>query len=276
MGFDPTHYLSTHGWKGPGNGLTPSSRAKPITALQKKNHFGIGKERETSHPWWDDLFSQIATKLDKPKQATPPAPASALNLQAIQRAKQNAGKAELYRRFLRGKTIEGTIPDDDPPKEQELEIERSHNQQSASKLGLKSDDPSPEDETNPDQKKKKKKKSNPSAAEDERKPSRKKSDPSSENDEVKSTKKRDRSAEQPTSEPTTPDSKKRKKNKERAEPTCTPSKKQKTKKASQTTLDRDTPDDPKMGTTDSADSTKIKQKKKKKKKKREAAQANSL
>lgn len=275
MGFDPTHYLSTHGWKGPGNGLTPSSRAKPITALQKKNHFGIGKERETSHPWWDDLFSQIATKLDKPKQATPPAPASALNLQAIQRAKQNAGKAELYRRFLRGKTIEGTIPDDDPPKEQELEIERSHNQQSASKLGLKSDDPSPEDETNPDQKKKKKK-SNPSAAEDERKPSRKKSDPSSENDEVKSTKKRDRSAEQPTSEPTTPDSKKRKKNKERAEPTCTPSKKQKTKKASQTTLDRDTPDDPKMGTTDSADSTKIKQKKKKKKKKREAAQANSL
>jgi hypothetical protein len=71
MGFNPSAYLATLGWSGPGNGLTATSRKTPITILKKNNTFGIGRERDNSHPWWDDLFNSIALKLDQPKQPVP-------------------------------------------------------------------------------------------------------------------------------------------------------------------------------------------------------------
>ncbi|PLW22444.1 hypothetical protein PCASD_07791 [Puccinia coronata f. sp. avenae] len=136
MGFNPSAYLATLGWSGPGNGLTETSRKTPITILKKNNTFGIGRERDNSHPWWDDLFNSIALKLDQPKQpvpeqqqppqqqkqqpvvvvsiptTAPTSSSSALNLDAIHIAKRNAGRIELYRHFHRGTIIPGT---DEPP-----------------------------------------------------------------------------------------------------------------------------------------------------------------
>ncbi|KAI7964294.1 hypothetical protein MJO29_004721 [Puccinia striiformis f. sp. tritici] len=121
MGFDPADYLTKQGWSGPGNGFTRTGRSKPITVIKKKNTFeGVGKDRDTSHPWWDDLFKSISIKLDQPKQQQQQSnnnPGSALNIHAIELAKQKAGRVELYRRFLRGATIQGTLDKDDikPP-----------------------------------------------------------------------------------------------------------------------------------------------------------------
>ncbi|KAI7956511.1 hypothetical protein MJO28_003606 [Puccinia striiformis f. sp. tritici] len=121
MGFDPADYLTKQGWSGPGNGFTRTGRSKPITVIKKKNTFeGVGNDRDTSHPWWDDLFKSISIKLDQPKQQQQQSnnnPGSALNIHAIELAKQKAGRVELYRRFLRGATIQGTLDKDDikPP-----------------------------------------------------------------------------------------------------------------------------------------------------------------
>ncbi|MBW0501906.1 hypothetical protein O181_041621 [Austropuccinia psidii MF-1] len=138
MVFNPTDYLTSHGWSGPGTGLTSTSRAKPLAAIQKKNNFGIGKDRDTGFAWWDDVFAKVADKVGKPpiqegfeahllsrtvtglvSPLPPPISKlpshseksikSSLNLQAMDYAKQSAARGELYRRFLRGVPIVGTI-----------------------------------------------------------------------------------------------------------------------------------------------------------------------
>ncbi|KNZ56347.1 hypothetical protein VP01_2428g2 [Puccinia sorghi] len=96
MGFSASSYLASQGWAGPGTGFTTKSRKKPITLPQKKNLLGIGSDRDTSNPWWDNLFNQVANKLDQPKQ------------QQQQQQQQQQPQSELYRHFQRGNIIPGT------------------------------------------------------------------------------------------------------------------------------------------------------------------------
>lgn len=94
MVFSAARYLSSHGWDGPGTGFTNKGRRKPIALPHKKNRLGIGSDRETSNNWWDNLFTQVANKLDQPKQPQQPP--------------QQQQRSELYRHFQRGSTIPGT------------------------------------------------------------------------------------------------------------------------------------------------------------------------
>ncbi|KAG0148017.1 hypothetical protein CROQUDRAFT_90759 [Cronartium quercuum f. sp. fusiforme G11] len=149
MVLNTTNYLTSQGWEGPGKGFTASSRAKPITVLQKKNNFGVGKDRDTAYPWWDDVFSNVLNKIAGPRvnqvvkehsdslrlksnkglartttgiiSPLPPAgssvnvipgPITNLNMDAMDFAKRNAAHRDLYRRFCRGRTIEGTVEED--------------------------------------------------------------------------------------------------------------------------------------------------------------------
>lgn len=80
MVLNPSDYLTSQGWGGPGKGLTASSRAKPITVLQKKNNFGVGKDRDTSYPWWDDVFSTVLNKIGEPRGGVQQAGKRAENL----------------------------------------------------------------------------------------------------------------------------------------------------------------------------------------------------
>lgn len=67
--FSPSGYLSSQGWSGPGSGLQPGSRAKPITVIKRKDLQGLGKERDESFAWWDDVFKTVAGKVGKTSNA---------------------------------------------------------------------------------------------------------------------------------------------------------------------------------------------------------------
>lgn len=61
--FSPSTYLASQGWSGPGSGLRPDSRAKPVTVIKRKDLLGLGKERDSSFAWWDDVFKAVADKV---------------------------------------------------------------------------------------------------------------------------------------------------------------------------------------------------------------------
>lgn len=65
MSFSPATYLRGLGWGGPGTPLTdaPGARSKPVVVAQKKTLAGLGKDRDTSHQWWDDVFKAVADKV---------------------------------------------------------------------------------------------------------------------------------------------------------------------------------------------------------------------
>jgi len=60
--FSPRGYLESQGWSGPGTGLRKGSRSRPVTVAQKRTLSGIGKDRDTSFNWWEDLYSTVANK----------------------------------------------------------------------------------------------------------------------------------------------------------------------------------------------------------------------
>lgn len=62
MPLCPTTYLTQQGWDGPGSALKKGGIRKPVTVAHKTNLKGIGKERDTAHAWWDDVFSMVANK----------------------------------------------------------------------------------------------------------------------------------------------------------------------------------------------------------------------
>jgi len=141
MPFSPHTYLTAQGWDGPGNGLRKGSIKKPVTVAHKTNTKGLGKERDTSFNWWDDVFSMVAKKgtegagpaAEMRKTSTgihsplPPSYGSAsgastpdyppvastsaasFNTNLIGQAKLEAARREFYGKFLRGKPITPTV-----------------------------------------------------------------------------------------------------------------------------------------------------------------------
>ncbi|KAI8451867.1 hypothetical protein BY996DRAFT_6579610 [Phakopsora pachyrhizi] len=105
MVLDPKEYLTSQGWKGPGSGFKKNSRSKPIISIQKRNRFGIGKDRDECNAWWDDR-----KKINKDKQSIEERSEDLTT--TIERSRINIIRNQLYRKFLRGSMIEGTINDD--------------------------------------------------------------------------------------------------------------------------------------------------------------------
>jgi nucleolar protein TMA23 len=103
--MDAANYLRSHGWRGLGYSLDSNDRGmkRPLPINKKANRLGVGKNPHAAQidQWWlkalDESLKQIGT--GKPT--------------ALKDAVKNKGvdKAGLYRFFVKGDGLEGTISD---------------------------------------------------------------------------------------------------------------------------------------------------------------------
>jgi len=63
MPLDGHAFLLSQGWSGTGEGLRKGAISRPITAPQKKNLAGIGKDRADTFPFWDHVFTVAASAI---------------------------------------------------------------------------------------------------------------------------------------------------------------------------------------------------------------------
>lgn len=106
--MDAQAYLIRHGWSGPGNPLNPNQRpgphgglglTKPILVARKQNNHGVGKKttKVPTNQWWLRGFE------DALKGVGDDSPA------AVSAKTNNALTSELYRFFVRGEGLAGTL-----------------------------------------------------------------------------------------------------------------------------------------------------------------------
>ncbi|CEN62870.1 hypothetical protein ASPCAL09499 [Aspergillus calidoustus] len=113
--IDPYAYLIRHGWSGTGNPLNPDraggSRGglgltKPILVARRSGNQGVGKKttKDPTNQWWlrgfEDALKGVGTD------------AAANAASGSTAGKANALTSELYRFFVRGEVIRGTLGDD--------------------------------------------------------------------------------------------------------------------------------------------------------------------
>ncbi|KAJ5247095.1 hypothetical protein N7468_002078 [Penicillium chermesinum] len=107
--MDAQAYLMRHGWSGPGNPLNPNQRpgphgglglTKPILVARKANNHGVGKKttKDATNQWWLRGFEDALKDLGQDKPVAAPG---------------NALTSELYRFFVRGEGLAGTMEDND-------------------------------------------------------------------------------------------------------------------------------------------------------------------
>ncbi|WEW54802.1 hypothetical protein PRK78_000227 [Emydomyces testavorans] len=113
--MDTKAYLMGQGWSGPGNPLNPSHRpgvphaglglTKPILVARKRNTHGIGKKTTHDHTnqWWLRGFEEALKGVGNDGSATPTTSASEENNGSV------GIRSELYRFFVRGEGLKGTI-----------------------------------------------------------------------------------------------------------------------------------------------------------------------
>lgn len=106
--MDAQAYLMRHGWSGPGNPLNPNQRpgphgglglTKPILVARKQNNHGVGKKttKDPTNQWWLRGFE------DALKGVGDESPS------AVSAKTNNALTSELYRFFVRGEGLAGTL-----------------------------------------------------------------------------------------------------------------------------------------------------------------------
>ncbi|CAL5866817.1 uncharacterized protein PFLUO_LOCUS1027 [Penicillium psychrofluorescens] len=104
--MDAQAYLIRHGWSGPGNPLNPNQRpgphgglglTRPILVARKQNNHGVGKKttKDPTNQWWLRGFEDALKGIGEEN-----ADADRSN---------NALTSELYRFFVRGTGLAGTI-----------------------------------------------------------------------------------------------------------------------------------------------------------------------
>ncbi|KAG5300608.1 hypothetical protein I7I48_00367 [Histoplasma ohiense] len=109
--MDTHAYLLSQGWSGPGNPLNPNRRpgphgglglTKPILIARKKNNHGLGRKTTHDHTnqWWLRGFEAALKCVGDDGSATP---------QSDRSGSAASGSSELYRFFVKGESLEGTI-----------------------------------------------------------------------------------------------------------------------------------------------------------------------
>jgi nucleolar protein TMA23 len=104
--MDAQAYLIRHGWSGPGNPLNPNQRpgphgglglTKPILVARKQNNHGVGKKttKDPTNQWWLRGFEDALKGFGEEK--------------TTDAGSNNALTSELYRHFVRGECLAGTI-----------------------------------------------------------------------------------------------------------------------------------------------------------------------
>jgi nucleolar protein TMA23 len=113
--MDAQAYLIKHGWSGPGNPLNPTQRpglhgglglTRPILVARKSNNHGVGKKttKDATNQWWLRGFEDALKGVGDD------------SFEANSARQNNALTSELYRHFVRGSGLAGTL---DPKKESE-------------------------------------------------------------------------------------------------------------------------------------------------------------
>lgn len=116
--MDAQAYLLKQGWSGPGNPLNPHRRpggahgglglTKPILVARKQNTHGIGKKTTHDHTnqWWLRGFEAALKGVGEDGTATPSSQDS---------NQRTATTSDLYRFFVRGEGLAGTIDEKNKP-----------------------------------------------------------------------------------------------------------------------------------------------------------------
>ncbi|KAA8651620.1 hypothetical protein EYZ11_004900 [Aspergillus tanneri] len=112
--MDAQAYLLRHGWSGPGNPLNPNRRpgthaglglTKPILVARRQGNEGVGKKttKDPTNQWWlrgfEDALKGVGQANNAGARGGGPAP--------------NALTSELYRFFVRGEVVPGTLGEGD-------------------------------------------------------------------------------------------------------------------------------------------------------------------
>ncbi|KAJ6093950.1 hypothetical protein N7467_002795 [Penicillium canescens] len=135
--MDAQAYLIRHGWSGPGNPLQPNTRpgphgglglTRPILVARKANNHGVGKKttKDPTNQWWLRGFEDALKGVGDESH------------EGVSARAGNALTSELYRNFVRGDGLAGTLDskdqqkgagekrkrEDDEPKAKETKEER--------------------------------------------------------------------------------------------------------------------------------------------------------
>ncbi|KAF5857686.1 hypothetical protein ETB97_005443 [Aspergillus alliaceus] len=105
--MDAQAYLIRHGWSGPGNPLNPNRRpgthgglglTKPILVARRKGNLGVGKTttKDPTNQWWLRGFEDALKGVGDENSV-------------VTEKKPNALTSELYRFFVRGEVVPGTL-----------------------------------------------------------------------------------------------------------------------------------------------------------------------
>ncbi|KAI9682847.1 MAG: hypothetical protein M1829_006281 [Trizodia sp. TS-e1964] len=114
--MDTTAYLTAQGWRGSGHSLDAGNRglAKPLLTSRKSDVLGIGKKKhDLADQWWLRAFDSSLRALDTSKKGEVKVRDDA-GLQ-----KMRGGLTPLYRCFVQGESLRGTIS----PEEAEVVVE---------------------------------------------------------------------------------------------------------------------------------------------------------
>ncbi|CAI7636571.1 unnamed protein product [Penicillium pancosmium] len=108
LNMDAQAYLMRHGWSGPGTPLNPNQRpgphgglglTRPILVARKQNNHGVGKKttKDPTNQWWLRGFEDALKGVGDD------------SYEATSARSNNALTSELYRHFVRGTGLSGTI-----------------------------------------------------------------------------------------------------------------------------------------------------------------------
>jgi nucleolar protein TMA23 len=106
--MDAQAYLIKHGWSGPGNPLNPNKRpgahsglglTRPLLVSRKANNHGVGKKttKDPTNQWWLRGFEDALKGVGDD------------SFEANSARENNALTSELYRHFVRGEGLAGTL-----------------------------------------------------------------------------------------------------------------------------------------------------------------------
>ncbi|KAI3098754.1 hypothetical protein CBS147333_8972 [Penicillium roqueforti] len=106
--MDAQAYLIKHGWSGPGNPLNPNKRpgahsglglTRPLLVSRKTNNHGVGKKttKDPTNQWWLRGFEDALKGVGND------------SFEATSARENNALTSELYRHFVRGDGLAGTL-----------------------------------------------------------------------------------------------------------------------------------------------------------------------
>ncbi|CAG7936604.1 unnamed protein product [Penicillium nalgiovense] len=116
--MDAQAYLIKHGWSGPGNPLNPNKRpgahsglglTRPLLVSRKANNHGVGKKttKDPTNQWWLRGFEDALKGVGDD------------SFEANSARENNALTSELYRHFVRGEGLAGTLEGADKKKKDE-------------------------------------------------------------------------------------------------------------------------------------------------------------